>query len=109
MKASRAPVRATADEWSTWTQAEKDAFNKREEQRIRACQSEDDEELLAFVDAAGPSGYRLKDHDPNDKTEFAIRMLLAAQRLSSNPNKFKPLMPLVEREPFVMVRRKREW
>ncbi len=91
------------------TEDERKSCNKREGERIRACQSEDDDELLRLVDAAGPAGYRIPDHDPKDVTEFGIRMLLSAQRLASNPNQFHPMMPLVEREPFVMVRRKKEW
>lgn len=85
--------------------SERKAHNDREEKRIRACQAEDEDELLRRVDAAGPKGYSL----PQPNTDDGIRMLIAAQRLASNPNKFKPLMPLTEREPFVMVRRKRDW
>lgn len=110
MTARREPYRSTNKEWACWTEEEKKAHNKREEDRIRACMAEDDAELLRRIDAAGPAGYRIPEYDANDPSQLGMRMLQASLRLSSNPHKHQPNLPIMEREPWVFVRRKgRVW
>jgi hypothetical protein len=108
MPAQRTSLLPPNEVWKTLSNEEKKRINKEEDNRVKAVNEEDEQELLRRIDKAGPTGYRLPDADPNDteKTKDAVAMLLASMRLSGfNSDVFDPKTKAVtERAPFVLVR-----